>query len=224
MKNFKPFALTQPIINLLSEVLSEQAYTRACQEIKALFLQELKHFCQLVRQSGGNEDCALQMQFALVALIDESIVNSTWLHKEYWLQQTLQYELYGNDVAGEEFYDRLNTLMLIPQQHYAEVSVYYLCLCFGFRGQYTQDSTEVTTLIAKVKQYLQLKPPKIINEIPIAADTKGYQHYYWLLGNALFLLIFISVLQLQLSTHESQLIKNLEKLTQTIKQHADHEL
>lgn len=75
-------------------------------------------------------------KFAVVAFLDETILSSTWVHKDQWMNTPLQLELYDRYDAGEVFFDRLRTF-LDESQRYAEVlEVYYLCMALGFKGQY----------------------------------------------------------------------------------------
>jgi type VI secretion system protein ImpK len=76
--------------------------------------------------------------FALVALLDESILNLKDPVFVRWTGQPLALEITGRQVAGEEFFDY--TQQLLGRSDSAEVAdlleVFYLCLLLGYRGKY----------------------------------------------------------------------------------------
>lgn len=75
-------------------------------------------------------------KYALVAFLDEVILNSEWLHKEEWSSQPLQLEYFGTHLAGEEFFTRLDKLTKEETARPEIIEVYYLCLTLGFEGKY----------------------------------------------------------------------------------------
>jgi type VI secretion system protein ImpK len=80
-----------------------------------------------------------QARFAICALVDEAILSSPWSEKNQWQREQLQRVYYGTAEAGEEFFERLNTLGL----HQRDVrEVYYLCLALGFMGRYCKKGDE----------------------------------------------------------------------------------
>lgn len=78
-------------------------------------------------------------RFAICAWVDEAILNSSWNQKGHWQREQLQRIYYQTTDAGEEFFEKLNTLGL----HQREVrEVYYLCLALGFMGRYCNQGDE----------------------------------------------------------------------------------
>jgi type VI secretion system protein ImpK len=78
-------------------------------------------------------------RFAICAWVDEAILSSSWNQKSQWQREQLQRIYYHTTDAGEEFFERLNTLGL----HQREVrEVYYLCLALGFMGRYCNKGDE----------------------------------------------------------------------------------
>lgn len=76
--------------------------------------------------------------FAVVAFLDESILNSKNPVFTRWTGQPLGAELTGKHLAGEEFFSYAQQLLNRPDS--IEVSdlleVFYLCLLLGYRGRY----------------------------------------------------------------------------------------
>jgi type VI secretion system protein ImpK len=84
------------------------------------------------------EDIQLAV-FAVVAFLDESILNLRNPIFADWPRQPLQEELYGHHVAGEVFFQYLQQLLgRNDSQDLADLlEVYYLCLVLGFGGRYS---------------------------------------------------------------------------------------
>ena len=79
--------------------------------------------------------------FAVVALVDETVLNSEWPGAEQWRREPLQIHYFKNLLAGEQFFDRLDELR--PGADDDLLEVYFLCLCAGFRGKYYDDPVEL---------------------------------------------------------------------------------
>jgi type VI secretion system protein ImpK len=78
--------------------------------------------------------------FAVVAWVDETIMNSRWEHRGQWQRELLQRKLYNITDAGEKFFERLNAI----GPHQTDVrEVFYLCLAMGFKGQYCHPGDEI---------------------------------------------------------------------------------
>jgi type VI secretion system protein ImpK len=76
--------------------------------------------------------------FAVVAFLDESILNLQQPVFAQWHRKPLQEELFGIDIAGEIFFNNIQRLLGQRDSHdLADVlEIYELCLLLGFRGRY----------------------------------------------------------------------------------------
>ena len=78
-------------------------------------------------------------RFAIVAWVDETILNSDWEEKNRWQREQLQRIYYQTTDAGEIFFERLNSIGI----HQRDVrEVYYLCLAMGFSGRYIHEGDD----------------------------------------------------------------------------------
>ena len=89
------------------------------------------------RRGYTGEDIQLAI-FAMVAFLDESILN---LHHPVfadWPRRPMQEEFFGHHVAGEIFFQHLGKLQSRDDtQETADLlEMYYLCLLLGFAGKY----------------------------------------------------------------------------------------
>ena len=88
--------------------------------------------------AGYDPEDVKSATFAVVAFLDESVLNSQNPIFSDWLRKPLQEELFGTHVAGEVFYQNLQKLLTRPDSaDLADVlEVYFLCLLLGFGGRY----------------------------------------------------------------------------------------
>jgi type VI secretion system protein ImpK len=96
--------------------------------------------------------------FAVVAFLDESILNLQQPVFAHWHRKPLQEELFGVDVAGEIFFNNVQRLLGQRDSHdLADVlEVYELCLLLGFRGRYgLGGQAELRNVIETIKDKLK---------------------------------------------------------------------
>jgi type VI secretion system protein ImpK len=95
------------------------------------------------------EDIA-DARFALAAFVDEAILRSRWSGKEQWADNPLQLQLFETYVAGEIFFEKLETLRTRGETAVEVLEIYYLCLTLGFEGKYGIEGAERLTALAKI--------------------------------------------------------------------------
>lgn len=92
-------------------------------------------------------------KYAFCALLDEIILNSEFDIRDEWERNPLQLRLFGEHLAGEGFFDRLEDLRLEPQKHIESIEVFYTCLILGFQGKYLLEGEDkLGYLTARVGQ------------------------------------------------------------------------
>lgn len=76
---------------------------------------------------------------AVVAFLDETILTLSGPARDRWAEKPLSVELYGEAMAGEVFFERLEELRTESDSaHLADIlEVYLLCLLLGFEGKYS---------------------------------------------------------------------------------------
>jgi type VI secretion system protein ImpK len=104
--------------------------------------------------------------FAVVALLDESVLKLQNPAFSDWAQRPLQEEMFSHNRAGEVFFEHLRTLLARQDsQETADcLEVYCLCMLLGFKGQYALNSSsgygsgqsrasaEIQTLVRQVRE------------------------------------------------------------------------
>lgn len=80
--------------------------------------------------------------FAFAALADEIVLGSSLPVRDAWRRRPLQLELFGEQLAGERFFEHLERLREQGPRRLALLQVFHLCLLLGFRGRYALDGAE----------------------------------------------------------------------------------
>jgi type VI secretion system protein ImpK len=77
-----------------------------------------------------------------VALLDETVLSVPGRCRDFWVTSPLQLEFFGDNIAGEEFFRKLDTLLIEPEKLKEVLGIYYLCLSLGFEGKYRISNFE----------------------------------------------------------------------------------
>lgn len=105
-------------------------------------MQQLLRRADHDAQAMGYEAADVQLAvFAVVALLDESALNSRKPGLADWARRPLQDELFGGHMAGEWFFQHIDRLLARPDTPVLAdlLEVHHLCLMLGFRGRYGAD-------------------------------------------------------------------------------------
>ena len=96
------------------------------------------------RRAGYAGDDVKLAIYAVVAFLDEAVLNSRHPAFADWPRQPLQEELFGGHTGGETFFQNLHGLLgRADSDDLADVlEVYQLCLLLGFRGRYAMASRD----------------------------------------------------------------------------------
>jgi type VI secretion system protein ImpK len=109
---------------------------------------------------GFSHQDAQDMGYALVALMDEIVLNKPDQYRQFWMSNLLQLHYFNETGAGDNFFTRISAIR--KDAHRAEVlRVYYLCLLFGFQGRYRirGGELELMSLIDAVQKDLERAQP-----------------------------------------------------------------
>jgi type VI secretion system protein ImpK len=98
-------------------------------------------------------------KYAFCAAVDETILSSNMPIRDVWERAPLQLMLFGDQLAGENFYDKLEEVRRRGEPSVQTLEVFYMCLLTGFQGKYMLESKEkLNYLIATLdKEIAHLK-------------------------------------------------------------------
>lgn len=124
------------IVLRLSSV--QQSTVANSSDFRASIRAALRAAMEQARSFGYSSDANQLAVFAVVALLDESVLKLQSPAFADWAQRPLQEEMFGHNRAGEVFFDNLRTLLARQDSEETAdcLEVYCLCMLLGFRGQY----------------------------------------------------------------------------------------
>jgi type VI secretion system protein ImpK len=111
----------------------------ALRKLIGYFLNLFDKNCKAI---GIKDDSIMEAKYALVSLMDETVLSVPGTCRDFWFSRPLQLDLFGDNIAGEEFYNKLQKLLLQPENKKDVLEVFYICLSLGFEGKYKISNAE----------------------------------------------------------------------------------
>ncbi len=81
-------------------------------------------------------------KYAFCATVDESMLMSNFKAKESWQRLPLQVQFFGEQLAGEQFFEKLEELRRTGTPRVQALEVFHMCLLLGFQGKYIMEGSE----------------------------------------------------------------------------------
>ena len=112
------------------------------QDFRTSIRAALKAAMEQAKALGYSSESNQHAFFAVVSLLDESVLKLQSPAFVDWAQRPMQEEMFGHNRAGEVFFDNLRTLLARQDsQETADcLEVYCLCMLLGFKGKYALAS------------------------------------------------------------------------------------
>jgi type VI secretion system protein ImpK len=127
---------------------------------------QLKRYVQELLKRGSEAGYAeadrRAMAYALVALIDETVMNTEGPLREYWAREPLQLVLFQDNLAGENFFVELERVRQAGRERIDVLRVYYQCLLLGFQGRYRVRGAEIA-----LADLLESVRVQVLRELPM---------------------------------------------------------
>lgn len=98
-----------------------------------LFLADID---RTAKTAGVHVDDVTAAKYAFCAAVDEIILGSDFDLREAWETRPLQLRIFGDQLAGEHFFHRLEDLRARGSIHLQSLEVFHMCLLLGFQGKY----------------------------------------------------------------------------------------
>jgi type VI secretion system protein ImpK len=129
----------QELLTVGERLRSNRQQVADAPSFRAQIWAAVKQADEDARRRGYSSDDIELATFAVIAFLDESILNLRLPVFADWPRQPLQEERYGHHIAGEIFFQNLQKLL--GRQDSDETAdlleVYQLCLLLGFAGRYS---------------------------------------------------------------------------------------
>jgi type VI secretion system protein ImpK len=104
--------------------------------------QFLDEFTKSAKKQGASADDIDAAKYAFCAAVDEIILRSAFSIRNEWERRPLQLVLFGDQLAGENFFNRLEALRVRGGAHLQALEVFHMCLLLGFQGKYIIEGSE----------------------------------------------------------------------------------
>jgi len=122
-------------------------------------------------------------KFALAAFVDEAVLTAQFPLRHEWEKNPLQLKYFGEQLAGNKFFDKLDSMLSQIEVTQDAVEIYYYCMLLGFKGKYAvyeqekllatmQTTANHLVKVGKIKS-VDLSPNWIANDQPKPPEKKG---------------------------------------------------
>lgn len=111
------------------------------------FFQEVQRylgeFDRLARRQGASAEEVYAAKYAFCATVDEFILSNpdSPIHAD-WERRPLQLALFGEQLAGENFFKLLEEQRALGASRVQALEVFHMCLLLGFQGKYMLEGPE----------------------------------------------------------------------------------
>jgi len=178
------------------------------------------------RKSFSEEETRLAM-FAIVAYLDETILTQNQATFADWRRKPLQEELFGVHIAGEIFFQNLETIIRQPDSlpNSDLLELYALCISLGFQGRYSAGGRAelkriVDACMDKCRRIRGAMPPlspsgELPNTDAVIATVDPWFQRMVLIGGGMCALAIVAfvVFKLMLSSGASDLQAIAQEMT-----------
>ena len=122
-------------------------------------------------------------KFALASFVDETVLTNNFPLKEEWEKNPLQLEYFGEQLAGDKFFDKLKKMLKQIKVTADAVEIYYVCMLLGFKGRYAvYEQEKFLSIMQKTANALvkigkivptELSPNWLANDQPEPPKKRG---------------------------------------------------
>jgi type VI secretion system protein ImpK len=102
----------------------------------------LAEFERTSMQADASAEDVYLAKYAFCALVDETVLTSSFKIRDDWERQPLQLQFFGDQLAGENFFVHLEQLRQQGVSRLAALEVFHMCLLLGFQGKYLLEGPE----------------------------------------------------------------------------------
>jgi type VI secretion system protein ImpK len=112
------------------------------QEFSHRIQQFLGDFERGAKKLNASAEDVYASKFAFCAAIDESVLSSTFRIRTEWERRPLQLVLFGEQLAGEKFFQYLEECRAQGAARLQSLEVFHMCLLLGYQGKYLLEGPE----------------------------------------------------------------------------------
>jgi type VI secretion system protein ImpK len=113
---------------------------------EATFAVRINRFLDEFEKGAKKLDVSVEdiyaAKYAFCAAVDETVLASQFKIRDAWERRPLQLLVFGEQLAGENFFNRLELLRSQGAPRLQALEVFHLCLLLGFKGKYIIEGPE----------------------------------------------------------------------------------
>lgn len=143
----------------------------------------LKEFEDRAIRYRHRESIIQVAKFGLASFVDETVLTQDFNLKEEWEKYPIQLEYFGEQLAGNKFYEKLDAMLRQIDVTADAVEVYYVCMLLGFKGRYAvyeqdkfqkimQKTADALVKVGKISK-VDLSPHWLVNDQPEPPKKRG---------------------------------------------------
>ncbi|MCW5959880.1 MAG: type IVB secretion system protein IcmH/DotU [Pyrinomonadaceae bacterium] len=202
-------AFAGPIFDLILRL--KAGIVAPSNELRPQIAQMLTEFEKRAERYRFNHKIVQVSKFALASFVDETVLTNNFPLRDEWEKYPLQLEYFGEQLAGNKFFDKLKAMLKQMQVTADAVEVYYVCMLLGFKGRYgVYEQEKLLAIMQKTANELvkagkikpvELSPNWLQNDQPTPVEKKGMPIWAKIGAfSGLGLAVIIYVVMLLLST------------------------
>ena len=165
------------ILRLKSGILAPSSELRP--KVEGLF----DEFEKRAERYKFNHKIVQVSKFGLAAFVDETVLTANFPLRNEWEKNPLQLQYFGEQVAGNKFFEKLDAMLGQIDVTVDAVEVYYFCLLLGFKGRYAiyeqeklletmQNTANALVKAGRIKP-VELSPHWLANDQPKPPEKRG---------------------------------------------------
>lgn len=174
-------AFAGPVFDLILRL--KAGIVQPSNDLRPKIASLLKDFEERALRYRYRESIIQVAKFGLASFVDETVLTNNFPLKEEWERYPIQLEYFGEQLAGNKFYDKLEAMLRQIDVTQDAVEVYYVCMLLGFKGRYAvyehdkllatmQRTADELVKIGKIAP-VELSPHWLVQDQPVPPEKKG---------------------------------------------------
>jgi type VI secretion system protein ImpK len=170
-----------PVFDLILRL--QAGIIKPSNELRPKIKSLLDDFDRRAERYRFNHKIVQVSKFALAAFVDETVLTGDFFLKEEWEKFPLQLEYFGEQLAGNKFFEKLEAMIRQIDQTADAVEIYYVCMLLGFKGRYAvyehdkllkimQQTADALVKAGKITK-VELSPHWLANDQPKPPEKRG---------------------------------------------------
>ncbi len=180
-KNNDLVAFAGPIFDLILRL--KAGIVQPSNELRPKINQLLQEFESRALRYRYRESLIQVTKFGLASFVDEAVLTNDFNLKEEWEKYPIQLEHFGEHLAGNKFFDKLDALIRQIEVTADAVEVYYVSMLLGFKGKYAvyeqdklrdtmQRTADALIKVGKISK-VELSPHWLVEDQPLPPKKRG---------------------------------------------------